>query len=693
MNRAVHVTFLCGLAACGGQAFEAQFAERQQPAMSGVLADLAAAPPRAPSPVILAVSASPPGLLLWDLREGRERWRVPADVRSTPFVAGDYVVAVEAEGTVVRRASDGARLLAIGDPELHLVSADGEGSLAVLALARGEGDQPLGNLMLVRDGGIAWAHELPLPVGAPAVVGENIVVPWAHQRLTVLDAADGHERLRLRLGHAVAGYALRQGAQVYVGQHRLFPLAAPLFDDDAAPEGLEPRGRPLPAQPPLLPDAYEVRMDADSAHNRVRLAWALADAQAAFADDALYFVFYRMIFGLAAAEDEVRWVVDRGRDVVGVDAVPGALVAVTEDGAITVLAAADGRTLATASLGVEVRAAEVRAAGIELPAAGAEAPPPLAAQLQRASALDDVRVGAGRALAIRFLARDASAEVTGRLIALCSDRADASQARAAACTELSSRQNGGDQVLAALHDGASFLDERPAPPSGALARASATMHLRQAVPFLVEHLEDPATPADELPGLFDGLARLGDRRAIAPIERFLRTYHADATDGGTIAAIGAAAEALLVLAADRMELVQSLSTDPLAPAPARERLARAVGPAAGAQAPGTAPSRPTAAREPDPSDDPSLPAALTAEMREQTLAPVEARLRHCLERPAGADPLPSARVVIMVGDDGAIQTVTVTPSELQACVEPLVRTRSFPRTRRGREVVTYTLRR
>jgi hypothetical protein len=49
--------------------------------------------------------------------------------------------------------------------------------------------------------------------------------------------------------------------------------------------------------------------------------------------------------------------------------------------------------------------------------------------------------------------------------------------------------------------------------------------------------------------------------------------------------------------------------------------------------------------------------------------------------------------MLMVGDDGAIQTVSVTPAQLQECVEPIVRTRSMPRTRRGSEVVTHTIRR
>ena len=61
--------------------------------------------------------------------------------------------------------------------------------------------------------------------------------------------------------------------------------------------------------------------------------------------------------------------------------------------------------------------------------------------------------------------------------------------------------------------------------------------------------------------------------------------------------------------------------------------------------------------------------------------------------PSPDDRSPAARVAMMVGEDGAIQTVSVTPPELAACIEPLVRDRTFPRTRRGRQVVVHTVRR
>jgi hypothetical protein len=52
-----------------------------------------------------------------------------------------------------------------------------------------------------------------------------------------------------------------------------------------------------------------------------------------------------------------------------------------------------------------------------------------------------------------------------------------------------------------------------------------------------------------------------------------------------------------------------------------------------------------------------------------------------------------AGIMLMVDDAGAIQTVSVTPASLQTCIEPIVRPRTLPRTRRGSEVMVHTVRR
>ncbi|HEY8430173.1 MAG TPA: PQQ-binding-like beta-propeller repeat protein, partial [Sandaracinaceae bacterium] len=401
--RTLAVVVALALAGCGGQAFAPSFRERAEPEMSRVLEAIAAAPAREETPVIVAVA--PDGAIAaWDLREGRRIWSVSAEPTATPVIAGRYVVATEREGLSVRRLEDGARAFVFGDRELRLVGADAEGDVLVVTLARGEGQSPEGVVIGASGGAHRWTEELPLPVAVPAVVGSIAVIPWAHQRVSFLDASEGRERARLRLEDAVVGHARRHGARVLLGQHELFAI-----DDRLVEEGrrrdrfLRPAGRPLPGQPPLLPDGYEPRFSPDSARNRVRLAWALAEDGQSFTDGLVYFVFYRLVFALDATADDVRWVAALPGDVVGAAASVGGLMVVTEDGIARFLAAADGREGFRAQLGSPVRAAEIRLAGFASALEPSGKTLTLRAQIERAAALDDARLVGGRALAIRYL--------------------------------------------------------------------------------------------------------------------------------------------------------------------------------------------------------------------------------------------------------------------------------------------------
>jgi hypothetical protein len=683
---------------CGANAFNAGFQEREEPEFSRVLEELGGAEVRPDRPIVVAVTRDTNGLLAWDLREGRRLWMVDTEARSTPIAAGAYVVTMEPRGAVVRRASDGQRAFSVDDGELALVGADGEGERLVMTLARGQSDSPPGVVVGANRGSQTWMEEMALPVAVPAIVGGIVVVPWAQQRVSFLDAEEGRERARLRLEDAVVGHAFRHQGAVFLGQHELFEVDAQLAESSRRGDDFVcPQGRPLPGQPPLMADGYERRVAPDSARNRVRLAWALETEEegVAFTDDLLYFVFYRMVFGLEAGADEARWVSVLPSDAVGADVVSGGILVATEDGTLRLLSARDGREGWRADLGAPIRAADVHARGLEVSMEVTGDADPLRVQLHRAASLEDPRLDGGRALAIRYLTRFTEDEITAQLIPICAQRTPGGPARRAACDALAERRNGQSHVRAALDDRASFLEDTPAPPVGALARASANMNYRTAVPFLLRHLEDPATPVEELPGLFEGLARLGDARTANAIADYLRLYHADATDGREIEALGAAAAALLALDPNRFAAVQELAADPLAPEPVRERIARALTQHRADSQPAQAPAQPEVqARprpQPPPPPDPSLPERLTDEMRRAALRPVEARLTRCLE-PQGAEPHPSARIAFTIDDEGRPQTVSVSPAALQACIEPIIRSRTFPRTRRGAESLTHIVR-
>jgi hypothetical protein len=78
-------------------------------------------------------------------------------------------------------------------------------------------------------------------------------------------------------------------------------------------------------------------------------------------------------------------------------------------------------------------------------------------------------------------------------------------------------------------------------------------------------------------------------------------------------------------------------------------------------------------------------------MISQALLPVRDQLKACLAQ--GIKPTFQARVVIVVEETKPIM-VSVLPKELQACVEPLVKGQTFPRTKLPKaERVTHIIKR
>jgi hypothetical protein len=682
---------LCALAfGCGGQAFSATFPEAADPELSQVMGELASVAPRQETSVVVGIGGSPSELFLWDLAAGRMVWTQAVQARSAPIVAGSLVITQEVAGVVARHVDDGHVVFALED-DVRLIGADGHGERVLIAVAFGPESSQHGRVIMVESGSVRWSEEMQLPVGAPALVGNNAVVPWATQRISILDAATGRERTRLRVRDDVVAHAFVHEGSVYVGQHGLFRITPSLVagtKSDAA--YFLPRARPLPAQPPLMRDGYSAYPSPDNAYHRVRLHWRPAGEgeTVSLAADTLYYQFYRMLFAFDANTDAVRWVYTHPVDAVGA-AVVGAGVLLIGQRGKGVLVDASGHGHELFDMGRPVQAATVRTGAWSPPEPTPADARSLAEQLQAAASLPDDRLAAGRALAVRYLARFEEPEVTARLIALCADRDGAEPVRIEACQAVSQRTSGPEHVRAALSEEPSFLEAKPAPPVGVLAEAAGRMNLRVLVPVLLRHLSDPATPNEELPGLFRGLARLGQRAAVGPAEKFLRLYHCE-TDGVLIEAVVAAAEMLaLIEGRAAVPTLQEAANDPLAPPAVRTRVQAAIASIERAEAEAAAEAARPAEEAPtdeQPAPVDTRPARLNANHTRATLDPVLERLRACL--PEGAS---SARVVLMIRPDGAIATVAVNPATAQECMEPVVRGRSFPATRfeGGSQQATY----
>lgn len=679
------IAFACSLAAvlgCGSQAFTPAFPESQEPEITRSLRALAEPHAVDERPVVAGIGAE--GLFAFDLATGERLWQREVTAVSAPLVAGDFVVTQEGGGITGRRLADGEVRFRLDD-SWRLVGAHGEGRRVVISAAVGSEETPRGVVAMIDDDDVEWVHELDMPVGRSALIGQRVLVPWATLRLSILEARTGRELARTRMTESVIGHVLVQDGTVYVGQHGLFRVQPGLEEGrrSSAPY-YEPAGRPLPAQPPLLPDGYQVVPPPDNATHRVRLGWrAVTDGDAvSLQDGTLYYVFYKLVFGLDADADEVRWVHVHPTDVVGLEITRQGPVLVDAAGDVVALDPATGRPRWTRALGTQPQAAFVRVGAAEVagdPVEAAESAE-LAAQLLAAARLEDARLGGGQAFAARHLGRHEGAEVTGQLVDLCANRAAPESTRLAACEQLTTRTEGLDHVRAALGRHASFLEDVPAPPVGALAQAAASMRARGLVSVLLRHLDDPATPNAELPGLFAGLAALGDASAARPVTSFLKMYHAERDDPELANAVIAAGRALRTLEGSRgAAVLTAMVDDPLTGDRIRTGLRAAMAEREQEEAEAQAEAQTEAQQAADPAAEPEAPDTrperITATMTTQVFRPVEAELRGCL----GDNP--QARLAMVVAPDGAIRTVVVAPSDLQACIEPVVRARSFPETR------------
>jgi hypothetical protein len=694
-------------AGCGASQLDAHFAPPATPSEATVVANIARAEPRQERPVAVGITTDPPQLCAWDLTAGK-LWEVPVKAESAPLVVGDAVVLQEETDIVVRDLATGKvrTTLRVGG---KLVGADAVGDAVIVSVAH-EGGTPRGSLVFVAGADVRWSKTLAQPVGVPALVRNQVLVPWGTQRLSVLAASDGTELARWDFENLVLGRATVDRGKVYVGQHGLLRIAEDLLDHRYGPLSLyTPEKRALPGQPLLLRDGYATAPAPGSAEHKVRTEWRpAASERAGVEDDLLVFGFYRLIFGLAAQTNDVRWVRRLEHDVVGAAKQTGGVLVADASGRVRFIDTT-GATRFVQELGRSLQVVTLRAGtfladgsagpeSLEVPEAS------LHDQLLAAARLDDDRLGPARALVVTHLARTDAPSVTRELIELCTipqakPAAASDPGRRAACDELAKRETGGSDVLQALRARASWLEGIDKPPVGALAQAAARMSLSQAGPLLVSQLESPHTPAADLVPIFLALQSLQYRAAVPQLERFLRLHHAEPAGSELGPALQGALLTLGALHGSKVRgTVAEISRDELS-LPAVRQTAKEVLVALDAppvKVPELKPD-PKAKTKPVVKDvvveeviltDPR-PYALDRVTAEKAFRPLNGGLQRCL----AADPAQpkSARISMIVSSQGKVEGFLATPTTVQSCVEPILRNAQFPATRLGRQHLVHTV--
>jgi hypothetical protein len=694
------------LTACGATQLAPKFAPPATPSEAKVAENITHPEAREERPVLVGLRSDNGALCAFQLN-GTPLWELPVKALSAPLIVGDSVVLQEADGITIRDLASGAPRVKI-ESEGSLVGADGVGRTVVLSIAYKESqDATRGEVVFVADDRVRWEKALSQPVGTPALVANQILVPWATQRLSVLSADDGAELARWNFRNMMVGQAVVDRGHVYVGQLGLLLVDKDLPAHQEGPLALVgPQKRVLPGQPPILRDGYAPVAPPGHASHKIKLDWRPSAGNVPSVEgDASVLRFYRVAFGLAAQRDDVTWTRSFEHDLVGSSAQAGGAFLVDDHGSLRFVDAR-GATRLKVELGKPLQVAAIRAGSVvpgatdapgQAPAALEDAGGSLHDQLLAAAQLDDDRLFPARAFAIQHLARTEDPGVTRELIALCSRKgANKQPAPLRACEELGKRVGNASDILEGLRQKASFLEQTPAPPVGALAQAAARMQLKQAGPLILSHAEDPNTAASDLAALFQALETLEYQAAVPQLERFVRLHHAEPAGSDLAQALSAAISVLGNLRAKSVrETLAQVAADELTLEPIRQSAKHALSVldlAAPKKEAVKAAAPPVKAKQsapaPEVQTDPR-PHALDSEAVQKAFRPLYGALQRCL----AADPAKpkSARVAMIVAGDGRMEGFFVTPTSLQGCTDAILRTARFPATRLTRQHVIQTV--
>lgn len=726
----VEIAALAALAGCGGSArsaFSHQFADNRADHFGVVLARLPEAHAEVrpenvlgePLIVVATHSDSPSqpagerGIAAFSVDGSEERWRYPLDAQTRPEILDDIVLASDRHHLVAIDLRTGHERWRVELADLAYVGATRDGDTIFYSSTVGAlgGARRVGLVVALdaSSGNELWRHEVQGVFGQPAATGGMVMVPWERQNLAILDASTGVELARLRSTDDVIAWAFDDPTGVYYGHRNVYRMTARSIS------GVRSESTHLALQLPTLPVMHEGETPRDidvfddgflpkpgtrSARGRIRLYFApdqtTEPSEVKVLGDRVYFVYFRYVFGYGI-DGRLLFARILEEDVIGAQPTAHGLFVVGEQGRMRLLDKDSGLDRFSGTL-------EEPLASVALDVAGFVGAPPaeeagdLRASLNAVAVDPDNRLVPARAFAIQQLAALEEPEVTRDLLDLYAQQSMPGALRQIIAEALRTRRTGSEHLVAALRQRFDFIEQTEVPPLEVIVPSLLEMQGRDAVPGLIQQLQDHETPSASLPMLIDAITELGDASIVPALRQFLVLYRSDSAFAQHPEALAAAAAGIFRHGGpEGRTMLTTLAEEPRTASSLREavmglyeaeRLEQEA--LARREAEAAQEALAQAARQ----AESALPQRLTPRQIDQAVAEHIDALRECAAIEVARTPtLGQVRLVFILTNDGRAEEIRVAPNsaELTECMNERVGAIQFPRFRQRRMRGAYVL--
>lgn len=454
------------------------------------------------------------------------------------LVTGDVAVASGDGEAVVIDLRTGRPVARRKIGPVRLVGAADDGTMTVLTLRRG-GIGGSSVMVFDRGGTVLRRIESDESLGAPALVGGVVFVPWKTQYVSAIEVTTGEELGRFA-SPVVTESAFTSNGSIFFGDQELVR-----FDDAIS--------APRPTRFALPPHAFlgetrravpesAVPLETPDANRPARLLLKAApDPGVGFEDNVYYTINYGALTAVDVGSGHPLWSVLPGAEAAGGGAYHGGAYFCDVDGRIFRVAL-DGAVSQAGRFNRPLRTCLVRSDAVVT--APPRRPDPTTKNFSSVLLSSRPELLPLQLLLLDALGKFGTDEATQVLLDIAEAPKKMKDVNDRARTVIASLRTGRTAMVTRLGNHADFLAEHPAPAVGPMADALATMGAREAAPELARHLLDPATAEEDLPAVARALRTLAGANELLKLRQFFALYRVAARGPHQEAACAIAGEAL-----------------------------------------------------------------------------------------------------------------------------------------------------